>query len=77
MERDTFSNATSILPKWIDVDNVNINKLRMLNRPVVKICAVHKLGETKAKKADLDEAKGLEAEILLAKGARVMLSANL
>ena len=76
IECEQFSDATSILPKWSDVDSVNINKLRSLNRPVAKIQAVH-TGSCEAKRAESDTAKGLESELLLAKGARIMLTANL
>jgi len=47
-----------------------------LNYPIAKILAVH-TGGHEAKRANSDVAKGLEAELLLAKGARVMLTANL
>ncbi len=76
IEYDRFSEATSILIKWTDVDFVNINKLRSLNCPVAKIRAVHE-GGLEAKRAESDMAKGLEAELLLAKGAWIMLMANL
>src|SRR6266540_1094880 len=73
---DRFSEATSILTKWTDVDFVNINKLRSLNCPVAKIQAVHDEG-LEAKRAESDTAKGFEAELLLAKSARIMLTVNL
>ena len=47
-----------------------------LNRPIAEILASHS-GCREAKKADSDVAKGLEARLLLAKGCRVMLKANL
>ncbi|PKY59034.1 hypothetical protein RhiirA4_514181, partial [Rhizophagus irregularis] len=47
-ERNRFSDATFILPRWINVEQVNMEKLRSLNRPVAKILAVH----TGAKNAD-------------------------
>ena len=49
--------------------------LRTLNQPVAKIHAVH-TGGHKAKKANSKVAKGLKAQLLLAKSARVMLIAN-
>ncbi|GBB93732.1 hypothetical protein RclHR1_22210001 [Rhizophagus clarus] len=61
---------------WNDVDKVNIEKLRSLNQPVAKILAIH-TGGNEAKKASFDVAKGLEPQLLLAKRARVMLTANL
>ena len=50
--------------------------LRNLNRPIAKISAVH-TGGREAKCANSDVAKGLEAQILLAKGCHVMLTSNL
>src|SRR6266498_85916 len=76
IERDRFSDATFILSKWNDVDRVNIEKLTSLNRLVAKIQAIH-TGGSEAKRADSDVANGLESLLLLAKGSRVMLTANL
>ncbi|GES80911.1 ATP-dependent DNA helicase Pif1-like [Rhizophagus clarus] len=75
-ERNEFSNALFILTKWSEVNAVNIDRLRSLNAPVAKIQAMH-TGGNEAKKANSDTAHGLEAYILLARGARVMLMANL
>ena len=55
---------------------LNIEQLRQLNVPVVKLTAIH-TGGKEAKKADTDVVLGLEAQLLLARGARVMLIANL
>ncbi|CAG8785802.1 8987_t:CDS:1, partial [Racocetra fulgida] len=60
----------------IEVGEININKLKSLNHPIARIRAVH-TGGNEASKADSDVAKGLESQILLARGARVMLRANL
>jgi ATP-dependent DNA helicase PIF1 len=76
VERDQFRDSVFILTRWEDVDRVNIEMLRKLNRPVAKICAVH-TGGREAKHASSDVAKGLEAQLLLAKGCRIMLTANL
>jgi hypothetical protein len=75
-ERNRFTDAVFILTIWADVDRVNTDMIRSLNRPIAKILAVH-TGGSEAKKADSDVAKGLEAMLLLAKGARVMLTANI
>ena len=75
-EREQFSDAVSILTTWNDVDRVNTETLRSLNRPVAKILAEH-TGGKEAKKANSDMAKGLEAELLISKGSRIMLTANL
>ncbi|CAB4434038.1 unnamed protein product [Rhizophagus irregularis] len=53
-----------------------MEKLRSLNRPVAKVLAVHS-GSREAKNADSDTAKGLKAQLLLARGARILLIANL
>ena len=53
-----------------------MEKLRSLNCPIAKIKAVH-TGGSEAKNADSDTAKGLESQLLLAKGSRIMLTANL
>ena len=76
MERNRFSDTLFILTKWIKVNAVNIDQLRSLNVPVAKIQVVH-TGGNEAKKANSDTAHSLEAHILLAKGAKVMLTVNL
>jgi ATP-dependent DNA helicase PIF1 len=70
-ELDGFNNTTFILTKWTEVNTINM-ELRQLN----VINAIH-TGGKEAKKADNDVAIGLEAQLLLARGARVMLTANL
>ena len=65
-----------LITKWADVNVVNINQLKSLYVPVAKILAVH-TGGNEAKRADSDITHGLEAQLLLARGARVMLTANL
>lgn len=74
-ERDRFSDAIHLLTTWDEVDRVNTDMLRSLNCPIAKILAEH-TGGSEARKATSDVAKGLEAQLLLAKGARVMLTAN-
>ncbi|CAG8518668.1 6537_t:CDS:2, partial [Racocetra fulgida] len=68
-ECDRFLNAMFILPKWSEVDTINLNKLEFLKNPVVKVLAKY-TSDQEAKKADSDVAKGLEAQLLLAKNAR-------
>ena len=75
-ERKEFSEAVHILTKWEDVDKINIEKLKALNRLIAKILAIH-TGGREAKKANSDVAKGLDSQLLLAKGTRVMLIANI
>ena len=76
IEQDRFSETVFVLTKWTDVDRINIEMLRNLNRPVAKIITVHTGGQ-EAKRANSEIAKGLEAQLLLAKGSRVMLTANI
>jgi hypothetical protein len=64
------------MPCKAEVFDFNIDRLRSLNSPVARINAVH-TGGNEARKADPDIAKGLEPYLLLARGARVMLRANL
>ena len=73
---EQFSDATCILPQKVDVAEFNINKLKSLKFPIAKINAVHTGGD-EACKANPDVTRGLHAHLLLAKGARVMLIANL
>ena len=74
VERHTFANATRLFPLWAKVKDYNLMMLRRLRVPIAKIKAVHN-GQG-ASKASSDDAKGLEAELLLAVGARVMLTVN-
>ncbi|GBC15565.1 ATP-dependent DNA helicase PIF1 [Rhizophagus irregularis DAOM 181602=DAOM 197198] len=71
-----FSDAICIMYRKSDVAEFNVNKLKSLNCPVALIKAIH-TGGKEASKADPELAKGLEAQLLLARGARVMLRINL
>ena len=62
-----FSDATCVLPRKSDVAEFNINKLKLLNRPVARINAIH-TGGAEARQADSDTAKGLEPQLLLSRG---------
>ncbi|PKC54020.1 hypothetical protein RhiirA1_355369, partial [Rhizophagus irregularis] len=75
-DRNSFSDALVLLTKWSEVNAVNMDRLRSLDVPVAKIQAIHS-GGNEAKNASSDTAHGLEVNILLARGARVMLTANL
>ena len=75
-ECNKFSEAMFILIKWTEVNIVNIDRLRSLNVLIAKIQAIH-TSDNEAKKADSDTAYGFEAQLLLARGARIMLTANL
>jgi ATP-dependent DNA helicase PIF1 len=75
-EKEQFSDATYLFPRKADVNEFNIDKLKSLNCPIARIDAIH-TGGNEARRADSDIAKGLEARLLLARGARVMLRSNL
>ncbi|CAG8787573.1 3381_t:CDS:2 [Cetraspora pellucida] len=75
IKQKQFSDAKYILPKWFKVDKINIEKLKSLNCPITKIIVTHTgIG---AKNADSNVVIGLEAQLLLAKGTQIMLTANL
>ncbi|PKB99431.1 hypothetical protein RhiirA5_300169 [Rhizophagus irregularis] len=76
IENNQFMDEIHITPQKVDVYEINLAKLKSLNAPVARVHAVH-TGGNDASKADSDTAKGLEAQLLLSKGARVMLKANL
>ena len=59
-----------------DVSEFNIDRLKSLNCPVARINAIY-IGGSEVRKADSDVVKGLECQLLLARGARVMLRTNL
>src|SRR5947209_102858 len=76
MDNTRFADAICITPQKADVNEINFGKLRSLNIPVARIRAIH-TGGSEASKADSDLAKGLESQLILAKGAHIMLRANL
>ncbi|RHZ48240.1 hypothetical protein Glove_554g29 [Diversispora epigaea] len=59
-----------------EVNIINMDKLRALNVPVVKIHAIY-TGGNETKKADSDIVRGLEAQLLLARSTYVMLTVNI
>src|SRR5438045_2276392 len=71
LEEDRFKDATFVSTRWVEVRAINLEKLRSLNAPVAKITAVH-TGGNEAKQANSEIAHGLEAELLLARGSRIM-----
>ena len=60
MEKNRFVDAVYILTTWTEVNCININSLRSINRLIAKILAVHTSGN-EAKRANLDIAKRLKA----------------
>ncbi len=63
MKKDRFVDAVYILITWTEVDRININLLRSINQLIAKILIMHTSGN-KAKRANSDIAKGLEAQLL-------------
>ena len=64
-----------LLPTRALVHETNIKRLSELGKPVVRCKAKHNCPA--ARKASEEDADGLEAEILLAEGAKVMVTRNL
>jgi ATP-dependent exoDNAse (exonuclease V) alpha subunit len=75
-EKRTFHDAIHLFPTRADVENHNHRHLESENVPVLHCKARHSGGKH-AKQATDDQADGLEAEILLAVGAKVMLTKNI
>jgi len=69
-------NAIYITPRRININEINIDKLKSLNVPIAKIHTVH-MGGNEASKADSDLAKGFETQLLLVRDARVKLICTL
>ena len=75
-EKDTFHDAIHLFPTREKVEDHNHHYLESINIPVLRCKARHS-GGRHAKQATEDQADGLEAELLLAIGARVMLTRNI
>ena len=73
--KKTFEDATRLFYSKNEVNKHNGKKLRDIGSPVAKCSATHS-GQN-ARKATADTAGGLERDLYLAKGAKVMLSKNL
>ena len=74
-ERQKAKLALHLLPTRASVDECNIKQLAALAKPVVKCKAKHNCPA--AKKASDEDADGLQQEVLLAEGAKVMVTRNL
>jgi ATP-dependent DNA helicase PIF1 len=70
-----FDDFLHLLPTRASVLEFNCHRLVASAKPVLHCHAKHNHGE--AKKAKSDDAEGLEKEVLLAEGAKVMLTRNL
>jgi hypothetical protein len=74
-ERTEFDKVLHLLPTRAAVHEVNCRHLAAIGQPV--LCCKAKHNNSDAKKAGDDDADGLEKEIFLAEGAKVMLTRNL
>ena len=72
---DDFENATRLFYRNEDVGNYNFDQLIKLGETIANTNARH--SSALAKKISPDEMSGLEPFILLAKGAKVMMTINL
>ena len=75
-EKQTFHDVIHLFPTRANVEDHNHHYLESMNIPVLRCKARHS-GGRRAKQAAEDQADGLEAELLLAIGARVMLTRNI
>jgi ATP-dependent DNA helicase PIF1 len=75
-EIHTFDDVIHLFPTREDVQNHNHHHLESTHIPVLRCKARHN-GGRRAKQATDEQAEGLEAELLLAVGARVMLTRNI
>ena len=75
-EKCTFHDPIHLLSTWADVEDHNHHYLESAHIPVLRCKARHS-GGRHAKQATEDQADGLEAELLLAIGARAMITWNI
>ena len=75
-EKDTFHDVIHLFPTRANVEDHNHHYLESAHIPVLRCKARHS-GGRHAKQATEDQADSLEAELLLAIGARVMLTRNI
>ena len=75
-EKHTFHDVIHLFPTQAAVEDHNHHHLESAHIPVLRCKARHS-GGRHAKQATEDQADGLEAELLLAVGARVMLTRNI
>jgi hypothetical protein len=73
-EREGFKDTLHLLPTKEAVKNLNNHCLAALGKPVIRCRARHNGPE--AKKGSEEDAEGLPKEVLLAEGARVMITRN-
>ncbi|KAF9536179.1 hypothetical protein CPC08DRAFT_717863 [Agrocybe pediades] len=74
--RDLFADCVCLYTTRNDVHDLNVVELQALNQPCARILAQHDGGPA-AVKALAEDAGGLESHILLARGAKVMITRNI
>ena len=74
-EKAEFDNVLHLLPTRVSVLNFNCQRLVANAKPILRCHAKHNYKEAKNVKSD--GAEGLEKEVLLAEGAKVVLTCNL
>jgi ATP-dependent DNA helicase PIF1 len=74
-EKAKFDDFLQLLPTQVSVLDFNCQKLVASAKPILQCHAKHNHKEAKNVKSD--DAEGLEKEVLLAEGAKVMLTRNL
>ena len=75
-EKNAFRDEIHLFPKRINVEDHNHHYLESAHVPVLR-CKARHTGGRSAKLATEEQADGLEAELLLAVGAKVMLTRNI
>lgn len=76
-ENDTFKDALYLLHSNMEVSLYNLKKLSELAKKGEYICRINAIhSDPRAKNVDPENMFGLEKELLLARGARVMLTSN-
>ena len=74
-DKSSFDTALHLYPTVAQVVQYNIHQLKELGKPIAIIKATHT--GPNASKATTDQAGGLEPEVCLAQGTRVMLTYGL
>ena len=74
-DRARFKNAMCLFAREVEVETVNLSRLVALNQPCARIMATH-VGGPAAAEVDSNKA-GLDRCVLLARGAKVMLTRNI
>lgn len=73
-QRSEFTDVLHLLPTRSSVFDLNCRRIANTGQPVLRCQAKHNCAE--AKKASEEDSEGLEKEILLCEGAKVMMTRN-